>query len=123
MAENIIISFSQIKVNVLRKRETMKGKFDESEKKLVQAMTSVQNVLAQGGWKSVKELGEMKIAGDRNLREALRLLVKRSLVLSMTRNQAEDKKIIPIGGGKTNEVLYSINTESAFAVELDEFKS
>ena len=98
-----------------------KGKFKEKENKARQVKESIYNVLYGGGWMTIKELREMKIGSESNIREGMEMLRKENLIKIITRKEAEDKNLIPLGGGKANEKLYSFNKESGKVDELDEF--
>lgn len=98
-----------------------KGKFKEQENKARQVKESIYNILYSGGWKTIKELREMKIGGESNIREGMEMLRKEKLIKILTRKEAEEKNLIPLGGGKANEKLYAFNKESGKVDELDEF--
>ena len=88
------------------------GKYKANEQKLLATKDSLMSTLKVGYWQSAKELFELKIAGMSNVRQALSVLKKEGLILSMNRKQLAEKNIAVDSVGKPNENLYSLNSET-----------
>jgi hypothetical protein len=86
------------------------GDFKSTEKKLVNAKDSVVRELEGGGWKTAKDFISLGIASKNVVRVALQVLVKEGVIMSMTRRDAIDRKMDVGGTGKSNELVYSMNT-------------
>ncbi len=93
------------------------GDFKSTEKKLVNAKDSVVHALEEGGWKTAKDFINLGIASKNVVRVALQVLTKEGVLMSMTRKDAIDRKMDVGGTGKSNELVYSMNTARDSFVE------
>ena len=98
------------------------GEFKANEQKLNDAKDGIMGVLKQNEWLSAKDLFELKIAGLSNVRQALSVLKKEGVILSMTRKQLSEK-FIKVSEGSMKENFYSLNgeQETSMQEEIENF--
>lgn len=89
------------------------GEFKQAEKKLGQTKEQLMDVLADNKWKSKKDFEEVITVSKTILHQAIQALKNDGMVLSITRKEAISKAIPVTPKGKSNELYYSLNTESA----------
>lgn len=95
------------------------GEFKQAEKKLKQTKDQLMEVLADGKWKCKKDFEEINV-GKNNMIQALQSLKNDGMVLSITRKEAIKKSIPVTPKGHPSELYYSLNTESAEAVTMND---
>ncbi len=89
------------------------GEFKQAEKKLKQTKDEIMATLADGKWKSVKQLEESITVSKTIMRQALTSLKSNGIILAIDRRQAISKSIPVALKGNAREFYYSINNESS----------
>jgi hypothetical protein len=100
------------------------GNFKDAERKIMAAKDSILNILSNEDYKTVKDFTKLGVAGESVVREALKKLKEDKLVTTITRGEAQARKITVGSLGKPNEVLYSIveHKEHVVDKDLEEFE-
>lgn len=82
------------------------GEFEEGEKKVLEAMDSIMNVLANEKYETINHLAKIGVASSTVVREAMKKLSEKSLVGRISRAEAKKKGIHIPTEGKANENLF-----------------
>jgi RecA-family ATPase len=82
------------------------GSFEEGEKKVLESMDTIMNILVNEKYVTVASLAKSGVASSAVVREALKQLSEKSLIGRINRAEAKRKGIIIPGDGKSNENLF-----------------
>lgn len=108
----VSIKFGRDEVGKVNKIEfAYAGEYKASEQKLLAAKDGVMASLKSDEWVSAKDLFELGIAGMSNIRQALSILKKEGVILTLNRKQLLAKGVEVKSFGKPNENFYSLNGE------------
>ncbi len=96
------------------------GEYKDSSKKLETAKSAIMSVMTSDSWMCTKDFLSMDIGSKNTIRDVLVELVGSGELVSMTRKEAQDKKIFVNSTGKLNEKIYSLKNKSDYEQETEQ---